>query len=155
LYRGVLAEFNTHRMLSRNSASSRAIPVRAILRRLARDLFIPNAFGTAIPKMNAGPLLEGENLEKAIAVWGDSARSQMWYALCLTTSPEYVEREWERWVLDVNDDFVEFVLDVADRIDNKSHPIHEEPLLNVTKGLTNRLLEPFMYQEIIVTATEW
>ncbi len=155
LYRGVLAEFNTHRMLSRNSASSRAIPVRAILRRLARDLFTPTAFGTAIPKMNAGPILEGDDLDKAIAVWGDSARSQMWYALCLTTSPEYVEREWERWVLDMNDDFVEFVLDVADRIDNKQHPIHQESLLNVTKGLTNRLLEPFMYQEIVVTATEW
>lgn len=155
LYRGVLAEFNTHRMLSRNSASSRAIPVRTMLRKLARDLFTPNAFGTAIPKMNAGPTLEGDDLDKAIAVWGDSARSQMWYALCLSTSPEYVEREWEKWVLEENDEFIDFVLDVAERIDNKEHPIHSEPMLNVTKGLTNRLLEPFMYQEIIVTATEW
>lgn len=155
LYRGVLAEFNTHRMLSRNSASSRAIPVRTMLRRLARELFVPTAFGTAIPKMNAGPRLEGDDLDKAIAVWGDSARSQMWYALCLTTSPEYVEREWEKWVLEENDDFFAFLFDVADRIDNKEHPIHQEPLLNVTKGLTNRLLEPFMHQEIIVTASEW
>jgi hypothetical protein len=156
LYRGVLAEFNTHRMLSRNSASSRAIPVRAMLRKLARDLFTPTTFGTAIPKMNAGPALTGEALDKAIAVWGNSARSQMWYALCLATSPEYVAREWELWTsIKGNEEIIDFVLDVADRIDNKQHPIHEELLLNVTKGLTNRLLEPFMYQEIIVTATEW
>lgn len=155
LYRGVLAEFNTHRMLSRNSASSRAIPVREQLRALARATFFPTSFGTAIPKMNAGPALEGDNLDKAIAVWGDAAMSQMWYALCLTTSPEYVEREWEKWCLDVNDDFMAFVLDVADRIEDKKHPIHREPMLNVTKGLTNRLLEPFLYHEIIVTATEW
>jgi hypothetical protein len=156
LYRGVLAEFNTHRMLSRNSASSRAIPVRTMLRKLAHDLFVPTTFGTAIPKMNAGPALTGDDLDKAIAVWGDSARSQMWYALCLTTSPEYVAREWELWTsTDGHDEIIDFVLDVADRIDNKQHPIHQELLLNVTKGLTNRLLEPFMYQEIIVTATEW
>lgn len=37
----VLAEFNTHRMLSRNSASSRAIPFDKMLKRVEEDPFIP------------------------------------------------------------------------------------------------------------------
>ncbi len=37
----VLAEFNTHRMLSRNSASSRAIPFEKMLKRLEEDPFLP------------------------------------------------------------------------------------------------------------------
>lgn len=37
----VLAEFNTHRMLSRNSASSRAIPFAKMLEMVKKDPFIP------------------------------------------------------------------------------------------------------------------
>lgn len=155
LPRIVLAELNTHRVFSRNSASSRAIPTRKQLRALVRAAFVPSSFGTAVGGMNAGPALEGELLETAIAVWGDALYSQMWYALCLTTSPDYVEREWEQWVLEENDDFGAFVMDVAARIEDKTNPIHNEQLLWTTKGLTNRLLEPFMMHEVIITSTEW
>lgn len=37
----VLAEFNTHRMLSRNSSSSRAVPFETMLKRVETDPFIP------------------------------------------------------------------------------------------------------------------
>ena len=37
----VLAEFNTHRMLSRNSASSRAIPFKTMVERVKENPFIP------------------------------------------------------------------------------------------------------------------
>ena len=37
----VLAEFNTHRMLSRNSASSRAIPFEKMIKMVEEDPFIP------------------------------------------------------------------------------------------------------------------
>jgi len=39
--RMILAEFNTHRMLSRNSASSRAIPFEKMLKRVEESPFIP------------------------------------------------------------------------------------------------------------------
>src|ERR1700752_2852978 len=39
--RFILAEVNTHRMLSRNSASSRAIPTEKIIDRLIEEPFIP------------------------------------------------------------------------------------------------------------------
>lgn len=40
----VLAELNTHRMLSRNSASSRAIPFERMLKMVEEDPFIPIAW---------------------------------------------------------------------------------------------------------------
>lgn len=40
----VLAEFNTHRVFSRNSASSRAIPVEKNIERVLADPFVPAAF---------------------------------------------------------------------------------------------------------------
>ena len=45
LPRIVLAEFNTHRMFSRNSASSRAIPVEKMLARVQDDPFVPQYWG--------------------------------------------------------------------------------------------------------------
>ena len=156
LPRIVLAEFNTHRVFSRNSASSRAIPTRKQLKALIEDMFTPAEFGTAVKGMNAGPVLSGDKLAQAIEVWGEAADAQMMYALCLTTSPEYFEREWALWEDEHQDtDLGSFVLDVIDRIDDESHPIHNESLLWTTKGLTNRLLEPFMWHTVIVTATEW
>jgi hypothetical protein len=156
IYRGTLAEFNTHRDLSRNSASSRAIPTRKMIRALVEDPFIPSEFGTAQGGMNAGPPLTGKKLDTALGIWGDAALTQIWAALSLTTSPTYVQREWDKWVLEQNDSFEEFVFDVVARIDNPKHSIHKlKSPLWATKGLTNRLLEPFMWHTIIVTATEW
>lgn len=40
----ILAELNTHRMFSRNSASSRAIPFRTMLKRVKENPFIPIAW---------------------------------------------------------------------------------------------------------------
>jgi thymidylate synthase ThyX len=159
LPRIVLAELNTHRLFSRNSASSRAIPVRKQLKAIVQDTFQPDQFGTATSGMNAGPALEGNLYIQAKSLWDDAAASAVWYALCLTTSESYIEREWAAWSerdSEDADDFDEFVLDVAQRIEDKSHPIHDEAeLLWTTKGLTNRLLEPFMWHTVIITATEW
>ncbi len=41
----VLAEFNTHRMFSRNSASSRAIPVKKMIERVMETPYIPSSWG--------------------------------------------------------------------------------------------------------------
>ena len=40
----ILAELNTHRAFSRNSASSRAIPFNKMLEKVKNDPFIPIAF---------------------------------------------------------------------------------------------------------------
>src|ERR1044072_6059739 len=67
--RFVLAEFNTHRVFSRNSASSRAIPIAKQLRRVLDDPSVPIEFGSNQPGMQAAEPLAGEKLEAAEAEW--------------------------------------------------------------------------------------
>lgn len=49
----VLAEFNTHRMFSRNSASSRAIPINKMIERVRTNPFIPEKWGKPVKGMGA------------------------------------------------------------------------------------------------------
>ena len=61
----VLAEFNTHRVLSRNSASSRAIPFNKMLERVSSDPFIPIKFMKEHTGMQGNEFFESQN---AIAI---------------------------------------------------------------------------------------
>jgi thymidylate synthase ThyX len=112
LPRIVLAELNTHRVFSRNSASSRAIPIQKTIDRIKNDPFVPNYWGKnqkgmqAEEELNAIQQLEAENL------WHEAKR------LMLIKAQEMLD-------------------------------------LGVHKQITNRLLEPFMWQTVIITATEW
>lgn len=72
--RYVLAEFNTHRMFSRNSASSRAIPVSKQLAKISNDPFIGDHWGSNKAGMQAGAELEGDSRDKAITIWRQAAR---------------------------------------------------------------------------------
>lgn len=65
----VLAEVNTHKMLSKNSASSRAIPVAKKIAQVEADPFVPAAFIKNQPGMQgATPLDELEDVA-ARAIW--------------------------------------------------------------------------------------
>lgn len=57
--RWILAELNTHRMLSRNSASSRAIPVSRVLRQVWSDPAVPHSWGANQAGMQARAQLSG------------------------------------------------------------------------------------------------
>src|ERR1044072_534502 len=65
--RFVLAEFNPHRVSSRNSASSRAIPIAKQLRRVLDDPYVPIEFGSNQPGMQAAEPLAREKLGAAEA----------------------------------------------------------------------------------------
>ena len=106
----VLAEFNTHRMLSRNSASSRAIPIKKMIERVENNPYIPTHWGSNKPGMQAGE--EIENPETAKKFW-------------------LVARD--------------HAISMATGLDT----------ISVHKQTVNRLLEPFMWHTVIVTATEW
>lgn len=58
-HRFVLAEFNTHRVFSRNSASSRAIPLEKQLERVKTDPAWPLSWPTEQPGMQGGNELDG------------------------------------------------------------------------------------------------
>lgn len=156
LPRNMLAELNTHKMVSKNSASSRAIPVRKQLQLLLEDPFTPAAFGTDVGGMQAGPPLEGLKLEQAFETWSDARVNAVESALKLTTSPDFIMKAWAKWVEEESDDFDAFVLYVAGLIEDKDPIFTQDPaMLKTTKGLTNRLLEPFMWHKVILSATEW
>lgn len=62
MHRFVLAEFNTHRVFSRNSASSRAIPVEKQLRKVTEDPAFPLEWPCEQRGMQGGAELEGISL---------------------------------------------------------------------------------------------
>lgn len=107
----ILAELNTHRMFSRNSASSRAIPFEKMLKRVEDNPFIPIAF----QKDHKG--MQGNEYHNET------------HSMCV--------RNWLR---------------ARDSAVIQAGSLAYD---DVTKQLCNRLLEPFMWHEAIVTATEY
>lgn len=65
--RFILAEVNTHRMLSRNSASSRAIPVEKRVRAVEDAMFVPEAFSQNQRGMQAAGNIEDQT--EAREIW--------------------------------------------------------------------------------------
>lgn len=63
--RFIHAEFMTHRVFSRNAASSRAIPVKKLIEDIERDPAFPIFFGSNKPGMQAGDEMPGEDVEAA------------------------------------------------------------------------------------------
>jgi thymidylate synthase ThyX len=141
--RFVLAEFNTHRVFSRNSASSRAIPIAKQLRRVLEDPYVPIEFGSNQPGMQAGPALAGEKLEAAEREWLGARDDAVRRVLGLVADPG---------ALSPDTDLAEAVGQVEAAIRDRAQPAE---WLNVHKQVANRLLEPFMWHTVIVTATEW
>jgi thymidylate synthase ThyX len=80
LPRIVLAEFNTHRMFSRNSASSRAIPVEKMISRVTKDPFIPTYFGKNQKGMQAENELDEVERVNAKNAWQEWIRTCLKYA---------------------------------------------------------------------------
>lgn len=112
IHRFVLAELNTHRMFSRNSASSRAIPIEKMIARVMTDPALPMEWGSNKPGMQAGAPLSDTDIQLATGMW----------------------------------------LRARDLAVNQASALNE---LGLHKQVANRLLEPFMWHTVIITATEW
>lgn len=69
MHRFVLAEFNTHRVFSRNSASSRAIPVTKQLEKLRNASAAPVEWPSEKPGMQGGVPLTDQALSEAMDLW--------------------------------------------------------------------------------------
>jgi hypothetical protein len=110
--RFILAEFNTHRAFSRNSASSRAIPVRKRIQQIMADPFIPEQFGCNQKGMQANSDIDAAGQEIAHDIWTEA-------------------------------------------LDAAIHWANELADLDVHKQHANRLLEPFAWHTVVVTATDW
>lgn len=111
--RYILAELNTHRVLSKNSASSRAIPAWKMIESVQKNPFIPIAWQKEHTGMQGFEYFESdEDIKRLNALWLYDAMSAC----------------------------------------SHSNIISEA---KVTKQLTNRYLEPFMYHTVLISGTEW
>lgn len=81
--RFILAEFNTHRVLSRNSASSRAIPVERRIEQIRTSPFVPEAFGKNRSGMQASEALDASGNAAARELWLDAAADAVKHAAAL------------------------------------------------------------------------
>lgn len=110
--RFVHSELLTHRMLSRNSSSSRAIPIQKMIEQVQNDPVLPVWWGK-----NQSGMQAKEELDKY-----------------------YQEAAIQEWLM-ARDDAIENVGLLSD--------------LGLHKQIANRLLEPWMWITVIVSATEW
>lgn len=110
--RFVHSELMTHRLFSRNSASSRAIPNEKLRKRVEEDPVLPIYWGQNQSGMQAGVELPSKEQLTARMLW-----------------------------LKARD----FMLECSEELSK----------LGVHKQLCNRLLEPWMFITVIVTATEY
>lgn len=83
MHRFVLAEFNTHRVFSRNSASSRAIPISKRIFSVTTDLAWPLEWGSNQKGMQAGAQLKGWRLWLSKLVWRTASYSACVFASLL------------------------------------------------------------------------
>lgn len=137
--RFILSEFNTHRVFSRNSASSRARSVTLTFQEIVEEPFIPSPFTQNQKGMSGKPITDEALQEECETYWLEARDKAVLSALDLLVGQE------KRTEL-IGDDISQFkkVIDAYDM---------EEDLPSVHKQHVNRLLEPFMYHTAIFTAT--
>lgn len=116
--RFIHSELMTHRMFSRGSASSRAIPFEKMLKMVNDDPFIPIAWQRDHKGMQGNEYFEGGIVEHHKSLWLKARNN---------------------------------IIEIASKMANDTL----YPDRNLTKQLCNRLLEPFMWHTVLVTATEY
>jgi hypothetical protein len=70
--RFILAEVNTHRVFSRNSASSRAIPPEKLIAKVMEDPFVPETFNQRVKGMGVGDAVDDAKHSISRMVWLDA-----------------------------------------------------------------------------------
>lgn len=127
--RFIHAEFMTHRCMSRNAASSRAIPVKKMIDDILADTAMPIHWGAAQKGMQADR--ECNESMEIVQIWDDG------YGLL--ELPTRLDRE-KAW-LEARDRAIYIAEKFADA--------------GYHKQVINRLLEPFMHITVLVSSTEW
>ena len=151
--RPFLAEFNTHCRLSRNSASSRAIPVWKRLIDVLHHPYVPNSFGTNQSGMQAGKELEEEDQESVISNWLYGRDIAVALAYHLIGERKVIIEGLKGGSLEransVCDEIEKMIqdLDVKKFFSTQDYGLHKQH--------ANRVLEPYSFHTVIVTATHW
>jgi len=81
--RFILAELNTHRMLSKNSSSSRAIPVKSMHEFIRNNPATPVYWGKNQAGMQAKEKLSDSDTVEAISIWNKAKNDALHWAMAL------------------------------------------------------------------------
>ena len=143
--RFIHSELMTHRMFSRNSASSRAIPFEKMVKMVEEDPFIPIAWQKDHKGMQGTEYFDPnqsfrvEDFLESLKTLSDKIDVTLYHKIIGKYSD--LSMTLPAWWLFTRDKVLEASI-----------------LLNVfgvTKQICNRLLEPFMWHTVLVTATEY
>lgn len=145
--RPVLAEVNTHRVFSRNSASSRARSIKTTIRDVMETPYIP--LFTNNQKGMGGEYVTKEVRELAVETWLQARDSAVSYVLRLLLGgliPDTSDR-------DIASNYENLVDLYYSEVYNAEVP--NPVALSVHKQNVNRLLEPFSWHEAVITSSYW
>ncbi|MCR4279530.1 MAG: hypothetical protein NUV78_02195 [Candidatus Zambryskibacteria bacterium] len=152
--RPFLAEFNTHCRFSRNSASSRAIPVWKRMIAVLEKPYIPNSFGVNKAGMQAGEELSAEDQRRVVQNWlfGRDMAILQAYALAGGRKELLSTVKGEKSIAAAEalfDKIEQLSLDhgVQVRLQTQDRGLHKQH--------ANRVLETYAFHTVIVTATHW
>ena len=152
--RPYLAEFNTHTRFSRNSASSRAIPVWKRLIAILANPYIPNSFGANKAGMQAGEILSGSDKEKAIANWLVGRDIAVIQAAFLSGGYSAIMEAATK--AGKHDDGLVLCVEIKELVRKYNFGKHlYEQDQGLHKQHANRPLEAYAFHTVIVTSSYW
>jgi hypothetical protein len=151
--RPYLAEFNTHRIFTRNSASSRAIPVWKRLRMCLERPYVPASFGKNQGGMQAGESLGAADQQNTASNWLLGRDISAMQAYCLAGGRKQILAAAKN-----HPDAIE----LCDRVEDglmKEYPEISRRLVTLEEALhkqhANRPLELYSFHTVIVTSSNW
>jgi hypothetical protein len=152
LPRFLLPELNTHRDFSRNSASSRAIPVWKQLDKVLNSAFIPLQFGRNKAGMQSAEHVSEEDNAASRQNWLVGRDVAVIQAFYLAGGKEQILKDSK------GDPRAE---DLCKKIEELSYFFRDviakiKPTkVGVHKQHANRVLEPYAWHTVIITSTHW
>lgn len=141
--RCILSEMNTHRVFSRNSASSRARSLKTTIKQVLEDPYIP-LFTENAKGMQGSYITDEDQLTKAEMEWLFARDAAVKHALRMLLGHKIDRVDYDPYEM----------LDLYyDLYYGKEYEGSRIP--NVHKQTVNRLLEPFMWHEMLITSSYW
>lgn len=149
--RCILPEFNTHRVFSRNSASSRARSFKTTIQPVMEDPYVP--LFTVNQKGMGGKFAPLDVYMESVSTWLE-ARDRAVYSTLELLLGSSVMKNWRGSEL-TPDDMPARWEELTDLYMSSYREGNQEGYPSVHKQNANRLMEPFMWHEALCTSTYW
>lgn len=141
--RFVHSELMTHRIFSRNTASSRAIPVEKTLTKVLDDPVLPVYWGANQSGMQAEAELSEDEQQNAETIWLETRDIAVLGVVKLLGGIDQLKsKALSETVREIESDV---------KLDSPAAPLN----IPLHKQIANRILEPFLWHTAIISSTEW